>query len=117
LEKLSRLAGRTLVCAVTAAMERGTGLDAFARVFPDRFFELGIVEEQPRPCARHGKAGDEAGLCRVFPFLQRSYDLLMEDIGLLGCTWFGGRPAGVVGRDGMTHQGSFDLAYLGTIPA
>ena len=106
------------VCAVTAAMERGTGLECFAARFPERFFELGIAEEHAAAmCAGMARQGLKPIFAVYSTFLQRSYDMLLEDVGLTGeHVVFAVDRAGLVGRDGVTHQGSFDIAYLGTVP-
>ncbi len=118
-ETVTRLGARDeRVCAVTAAMETGTGLEQFAEKFPDRYFELGIAEGHAAAmCGGMAKQG----LCPVFAvystFLQRSYDMLIEDIALMGLhVVLAVDRAGLVGRDGVTHQGSFDLAFLSTVP-
>lgn len=106
------------VCAVTAAMESGTGLEGFANRFRDRFFELGIAEEHA--CAMCGGMASQ-GMKPIFAvystFLQRAYDMLIEDVGLMKLhVVFAVDRAGLVGRDGTTHQGSFDIAYLSSVP-
>ena len=106
------------VCAVTAAMEHGTGLSEFARRFPNRYFELGIAEEHAAAmCAGMAKQGLTPIFAVYSTFLQRSYDMLIENIGLMGLhVVLAVDRAGLVGRDGVTHQGSFDIAYLGSVP-
>ncbi len=126
-EDFSSVFGRTLteiagedptVAAITAAMKEGTGLIGFQEAFPDRFYDVGIAEEHA--CAM--AAGMAAqGLKPVFAvystFLQRSYDMLIHDVALMGLhVVFGVDRAGIVGRDGETHQGAFDVAYLATVP-
>ena len=107
------------VCAVTAAMESGTGLETFAARFPDRYFELGIVEEHAAAmCGGMAAQGLKPVFAVYSTFLQRAYDMLIEDVGLMKLhVVFAVDRAGLVGRDGTTHQGSFDIAYLSTIPA
>ena len=106
------------VCAVTAAMESGTGLDTFAARFPDRFFELGIAEEHAAAmCGGMAKQGMKPIFAVYSTFLQRSYDMLLEDVGLLGLhVVFAVDRAGLVGKDGATHQGTFDVAFLSSVP-
>ncbi len=106
------------VVAITAAMCAGTGLTEFARRFPDRFFDVGIAEQHAVTFA----AGLAAGGCRPVvaiysAFLQRSYDQVIHDVCLqnLPVTFVLDR-AGVVGADGPTHHGVFDLAYLRAVP-
>ena len=107
-----------MVCAVTAAMEHGTGLSEFARRFPNRYFELGIAEEHAAAmCAGMAKQGLTPIFAVYSTVLQRSYDMLIENIGLMGLhVVLAVDRAGLVGRDGVTHQGSFDIAYLGSVP-
>ena len=103
------------VCAITAAMQSGTGLDAFARDYPRRFFDVGIAEEHAAAMAA-GMAKQR--LLPVFSsFLQRSYDMLLHDVAILGLhVVFAVDRAGLVGEDGETHHGVFDVAYLDSIP-
>lgn len=107
---------RITVC--TAAMSGGTGTECFAAKFPDRFFDIGIAEGHAVTMSG-GMA--KQGLIPVFAvyssFLQRSFDMLIHDISLLGLhTVFCVDRAGLVGNDGETHHGVFDLAYLGLVP-
>ncbi len=116
---LTRLAEKDdAIFAVTAAMESGTGLEGFAARFPDRFLELGIVEEHAAAmCAGMARQGLKPVFAVYSSFLQRSYDMLIEDTGLLGVhVVFAVDRAGLVGRDGVTHQGCFDVAYLSSVP-
>lgn len=106
------------VVAITAAMKEGTGLVGFAEAFPERFFDVGIAEEHA--CAMAGGMAAQ-GLIPVFAvystFLQRGYDMLIHDVSLMGLhAVFCVDRAGIVGRDGQTHQGLFDVAYLSTVP-
>lgn len=118
-ETLCRLADTDhRVCAITAAMEQGTGLSAFASRYPDRFFDVGIAEGHA-VCMAAGLA--KQGMIPVFAvystFLQRSYDMLLHDIGLLGLhVVFAVDRAGLVGEDGETHHGVFDVAFLSQVP-
>ena len=106
------------IVAVTAAMKDGTGLKEFAEKFPDRFFDVGIAEQHAVGLIA-GMA--KAGLKPVMPiyssFLQRGYDQIIHDIALsnIHATICVDR-AGVVGNDGETHQGIFDLSFLSSIP-
>lgn len=104
--------------AITAAMKDGTGLTQFARKYPDRFFDVGIAEEHAVTFAA-GLAA--AGLKPVFAvyssFLQRGYDQMIHDVCLQNLpVVFAIDRAGLVGNDGETHQGLFDLSYLNGIP-
>lgn len=106
------------ICAITAAMQSGTGLDEFSRRFPDRFFDVGIAEGHAVTMAA-GMA--KQGMIPVFAvystFLQRSYDMLLHDVALQGLhVVFAVDRAGLVGEDGETHHGVFDPAFLDTIP-
>ena len=118
-EALCGLAGRDgRVCAVTAAMQAGTGLDQFAKRFPARFFDVGIAEGHAAAMAA-GMA--KQGLLPVFAvystFLQRAYDMLLHDIALQNLhVVLAVDRAGLVGDDGETHQGMFDIAYLSSVP-
>lgn len=118
-EKLVQLAkDNANIVAITAAMPEGTGLDRFRDNFPQRFFDVGIAEGHAVCFA--------AGLCRqglkpvvavYSTFLQRAYDQLIEAISLQNLSAiFAIDRAGVVGEDGATHQGAFDIAYLRHIP-
>ena len=106
------------ICAITAAMSGGTGLECFAEIYKERFFDIGIAEEHAAAMAG-GMA--KQGLVPCFAvyssFLQRSFDMLIHDISLqkLHVVLAVDR-AGLVGRDGETHQGSFDISYLSTVP-
>ena len=104
--------------AITAAMSGGTGLEGFAERFPQRFFDIGIAEEHAAAMAA-GMA--KQGLLPVFAvystFLQRSFDMLIHDVSLQRLhAVFAVDRAGLVGRDGETHQGSFDVSYLSAVP-
>ncbi len=118
-EKLAQLAEKdNRICAITAAMKSGTGLDEFARRYPDRFFDEGIAEGHAVSMAA-GMA--KQGVIPVFAvystFLQRSYDMLLHDVGILNQhVVFAVDRAGIVGADGETHQGVFDVSYLRNIP-
>ena len=106
------------IVAVTAAMKDGTGLTEFAKKFPDRFFDVGIAEQHALGLIA-GMA--KAGLKPVMPiyssFLQRGYDQIVHDIAIssIPVTICIDR-AGIVGNDGETHQGIFDLSFLSSIP-
>ncbi|MBU1933527.1 MAG: 1-deoxy-D-xylulose-5-phosphate synthase [Candidatus Omnitrophica bacterium] len=106
------------IVAITAAMPEGTGLDRFAEIFPDRFFDVGMAEEH---AVGFGAGLANAGLKPVVAvystFLQRSYDQIIHDVCLqnLNVIFMLDR-AGLVGEDGPTHHGMFDIAYLRQIP-
>jgi 1-deoxy-D-xylulose-5-phosphate synthase len=106
------------IVAITAAMPDGTGLSAFSKQFPDRFFDVGIAEQHAVTFAA-GLAAD--GMRPVFAvyssFLQRAYDQVFHDVCLQNLpVTFALDRAGVVGNDGPTHHGSFDISYLRHIP-
>ncbi len=104
--------------AITAAMADGTGLSRFRRMFPDRFFDVGIAEEHGVTFAAGLAAGGVKPVFAVYSsFLQRGYDQLIHDVGLQNLpVVLAVDRAGLVGSDGETHQGIFDLSYLGSIP-
>ncbi len=118
-EALCRLAEKDeRIAAITAAMPSGTGLTGFAKRFPSRFFDVGIAEQHAVTMAA-GMA--MAGMKPVFAvystFLQRGYDQLLHDVCLQGLpVVFGVDRAGLVGADGETHQGVYDIAYFSTLP-
>ncbi len=106
------------IVAVTAAMPTGTGLNAFAKKFPERFFDVGIAEEHAVTFAAGMAAEGYHPVVAIYStFLQRAYDQILHDvcIGSLPVTFAVDR-AGIVGKDGETHQGVFDLSYLTHIP-
>jgi len=118
-DKLLELAGRHKnIIAVTAAMPEGTGLSKFRDRYPERFFDVGIAEAHA-VCFAAGlsRQGLKPVVAIYSTFLQRAYDQLLEEIALqrLGVVFMLDR-AGLVGEDGATHQGIFDIAYLRPIP-
>lgn len=126
-ESFSAVFGETLcslaeqdgkLCAITAAMQGGTGLNRFARQFPARFFDVGIAEGHAvAMAAGMAKQGMRPVFAVYSSFLQRSYDMLLHDVALqqLHVVLAVDR-AGLVGEDGETHHGVFDPAFLDTIP-
>lgn len=106
------------ICAITAAMESGTGLTDFAAKYPDRFFDVGIAEQHAVTFAAGlAKGGMKPYFAVYSSFLQRAYDQIIHDCAIsnLPITFLIDR-AGVVGEDGETHQGLFDVSYLTSIP-
>lgn len=107
------------ICAVTAAMPAGTGLTGFSERFPHRFFDVGIAEEHAvAMTAGMAKQGLKP-VCAIYStFLQRGYDQLIHDLAIEGDipAVFAIDRAGIVGADGATHNGVFDIAYLRSIP-
>ncbi len=106
------------IVAITAAMPDGTGLKRFRNLYPHRFFDVGIAEEHAVTFAAGLAAG---GMCPVVAiyssFLQRAYDQILHDVCIQNLhVIFAIDRAGLVGSDGETHQGIFDLSYLSSIP-
>ena len=106
------------ICCVTAAMAEGTGLSNFAKLYPKRFFDVGIAEQH---AVTFSSGLAKNGLVPVFAvystFLQRSYDQLIHDVAMQNIkVIFGIDRAGFVGEDGESHQGIFDVSYLNTVP-
>jgi 1-deoxy-D-xylulose-5-phosphate synthase len=106
------------VVAVTAAMTQGTGLEPFEREFPDRLYDVGIAEEHAVVFAAGLVLGGMRPVVAVYStFLQRAFDMLVQDIALQRLPIvFAVDRAGIVGDDGPTHHGVFDLSYLRMIP-
>ena len=106
------------VCAITAAMKPGTGLSEFARIYKERFFDVGIAEEHAVTFAGGLAAGGMLPVFAVYStFLQRSYDQIIHDAALQNVkVTLAIDRAGIVGEDGETHQGIFDVAFLNSIP-
>ena len=106
------------VCAITAAMEDGTGLTPFAERFPDRFFDVGIAEGHAAAMAAGlAKQGAVPVFAVYSSFLQRAYDQLLHDVALSGLhVVFAVDRAGLVGADGATHHGVMDTVFLSGIP-
>ncbi len=106
------------VVAITAAMASGTGVDHFAKVFPERSFDVGIAEQHAVTFAAGLAAGGMKPFCAIYStFLQRGYDQIVHDVALQGLpVRFAIDRAGLVGADGPTHAGSFDIGYLANLP-
>ncbi|MCX6374061.1 MAG: 1-deoxy-D-xylulose-5-phosphate synthase [Actinobacteria bacterium] len=106
------------IVAVTAAMTAGTGLEEFERRFPERFYDVGIAEEHAAVFAAGLAIGGMRPVVALYStFLQRAYDMLVQDIGLQRLpVIFAIDRAGLVGDDGPTHHGAFDLSFLRVIP-
>lgn len=106
------------VVAITAAMAEGTGLKRFRNIYPHRFYDVGIAEEHAVTFAAGLAAGGMKPVVAIYStFLQRAYDeiamdVCMQDLPVVFCI----DRAGLVGADGVTHQGVFDLSYLSSIP-
>lgn len=106
------------IVAITAAMPDGTGLKRFRNIYPDRFFDVGIAEEHAVTFAAGLAAGGMKPIVAVYSsFLQRAYDQILHDVCIQDLpVVFAVDRAGLVGSDGETHQGIFDLSYLSSIP-
>ena len=106
------------VVAITAAMPDGTGLKRFRNMYPDRFFDVGIAEEHAVTFAAGLAAGGMKPVVAIYSsFLQRAYDQILHDVCIQNLpVVFALDRAGLVGSDGETHQGIFDLSYLSCIP-
>lgn len=106
------------IVAITAAMPQGTGLDAFAQAYPERFFDVGIAEQHAVTFAAGLSTAGYKPVCAIYStFLQRAFDQVLHDVAIqnLDVTLALDR-GGIVGDDGETHQGIFDLSYLRLVP-
>ena len=106
------------ICAITAAMPGGTGVDKFAKTFPDRAFDVGIAEQHAVTFAAGMAAEGMKPFAAIYStFLQRGYDQVVHDVAIQSLpVRFAIDRAGLVGGDGQTHAGSFDIGYLGQLP-
>jgi 1-deoxy-D-xylulose-5-phosphate synthase len=106
------------IVAITAAMPDGTGLDVFGKVFPERTFDVGIAEQHAVTFSAGLACEGYKPFCALYStFLQRGYDQVVHDVAIQKLpVRFAIDRAGLVGADGPTHAGSFDLAYLGCLP-
>ena len=106
------------IVAITAAMPGGTGLDRFAKAYPDRTFDVGIAEQHAVTFAAGLAAQGMRPFCAIYStFLQRAYDQVVHDVAIQNLpVRFAIDRAGLVGADGATHAGSFDVTYLATLP-
>jgi len=104
--------------AITAAMPSGTGVDIFAKSFPERAFDVGIAEQHAVTFAAGMSVEGYKPFCAIYStFLQRAYDQVVHDVAIQRLpVRFAIDRAGLVGADGPTHAGSFDVAYLGCLP-
>jgi 1-deoxy-D-xylulose-5-phosphate synthase len=107
-----------MICAVTAAMPDGTGLDLFAERYPSRTFDVGIAEQHGVTFCAGLAAGGLKPFCAMYStFLQRGYDQVVHDVAIQRLpVRFAIDRAGLVGADGATHAGSYDIAYLANLP-
>jgi 1-deoxy-D-xylulose-5-phosphate synthase len=106
------------ICAITAAMPTGTGLDRFAAAYPDRFYDVGIAEQHAVGLAAGLAVGGRRPVVAIYStFLQRAYDQVIMDVCLQNLpVVFALDRAGLVGEDGPTHHGVFDMTYLRCVP-
>ncbi|QJB69584.1 1-deoxy-D-xylulose-5-phosphate synthase [Parasphingorhabdus halotolerans] len=118
-ETLAKLADTDpRICAITAAMPSGTGVDKFAKAHPDKAFDVGIAEQHGVTFAAGLAAQGMRPFCAIYStFLQRAYDQVVHDVAIQNLpVRFAIDRAGLVGADGATHAGSFDVTYLATLP-
>jgi 1-deoxy-D-xylulose-5-phosphate synthase len=118
-ETLAKLADTDpRICAITAAMPSGTGVDKFAQSHPERSFDVGIAEQHGVTFAAGLAAQGMRPFCAIYStFLQRAYDQVVHDVAIQNLpVRFAIDRAGLVGADGSTHAGSFDVTYLATLP-
>ena len=118
-ETLAKLADTDpLICAITAAMPSGTGVDKFAAAHPSRAFDVGIAEQHGVTFAAGLAAQGMRPFCAIYStFLQRAYDQVVHDVAIQNLpVRFAIDRAGLVGADGATHAGSFDITYLACLP-
>ena len=106
------------ICAITAAMPSGTGVDLFQEVFPDRSFDVGLAEQHAVTFAAGLAADGMKPFVAIYStFLQRAYDQIVHDVAIQNLpVRFALDRAGLVGADGQTHAGAYDIAYLGCLP-
>jgi 1-deoxy-D-xylulose-5-phosphate synthase len=118
-DTLARLAeSDPKICAITAAMPSGTGVDRFAKAHPTRAFDVGIAEQHGVTFAAGLAAQGMRPFCAIYStFLQRAYDQIVHDVAIQNLpVRFAIDRAGLVGADGATHAGSFDITYLASLP-
>ncbi len=115
---LEEAADDPMICAITAAMPDGTGLDLFAERYPSRTFDVGIAEQHGVTFCAGLAAGGLKPFCTMYStFLQRGYDQVVHDVAIQRLpVRFAIDRAGLVGADGATHAGSYDIAYLANLP-
>ena len=115
---LNHAAHDTKICAVTAAMPDGTGLNLFGDRYPSRCFDVGIAEQHAVTFSAALAAGGMKPFCALYStFLQRGYDQIVHDVALQNLpVRFAIDRAGLVGADGPTHAGSFDIAFMSNLP-
>ncbi|MES2860023.1 MAG: 1-deoxy-D-xylulose-5-phosphate synthase [Pseudomonadota bacterium] len=117
-ELIKRAAIDPTIVAITAAMPSGTGLDLFGQAYPDRTYDVGIAEQHAVTFAAGLAADGMKPFCAIYStFLQRGYDQVVHDVAIQSLpVRFAMDRAGLVGADGCTHAGSFDIGYMGALP-
>jgi 1-deoxy-D-xylulose-5-phosphate synthase len=117
-ELIKRAERDPTVVAITAAMPSGTGLDLFGQAFPDRTYDVGIAEQHAVTFAAGLAADGMKPFCAIYStFLQRGYDQVVHDVAIQSLpVRFAMDRAGLVGADGCTHAGTFDIGYMGALP-
>ena len=118
-KKLTELAEKNKsICAITAAMKNSTGLEEFSKKFKDRFFDVGIAEEHAVTFSAAMSKNSMIPICAIYStFLQRGYDQILHDTCIENRhVVFAVDRAGIVGEDGVTHQGVFDVAFMSQMP-
>ncbi|HYC67477.1 1-deoxy-D-xylulose-5-phosphate synthase [Brevundimonas sp.] len=117
-ELIKRAALDPSIVAITAAMPSGTGLDLFGQAFPERTYDVGIAEQHAVTFAAGLAADGMKPVCAIYStFLQRGYDQVVHDVAIQKLpVRFAMDRAGLVGADGATHAGSFDIGYMGALP-
>jgi 1-deoxy-D-xylulose-5-phosphate synthase len=117
-ELIKRAERDTKIVAITAAMPSGTGLDLFGQAFPDRTYDVGIAEQHAVTFAAGLAADGMKPFCAIYStFLQRGYDQVVHDVAIQSLpVRFAMDRAGLVGADGCTHAGTFDIGYMGALP-
>ena len=105
------------ICAITAAMPSGTGVDLFQQIFPARSFDVGLAEQHAVTFAAGLAADGMKPFVAIYStFLQRAYDQIVHDVAIQNLPVRFAMGAGLVGADGQTHAGAYDIAYLGCLP-
>ncbi|MDP1777395.1 MAG: 1-deoxy-D-xylulose-5-phosphate synthase N-terminal domain-containing protein, partial [Brevundimonas sp.] len=117
-ELIKRAALDPSIVAITAAMPSGTGLDLFGQAFPERTYDVGIAEQHAVTFAAGLAADGMKPVCAIYStFLQRGYDQVVHDVAIQSLpVRFAMDRAGLVGADGATHAGSFDIGFMGALP-
>ncbi|WP_312127160.1 1-deoxy-D-xylulose-5-phosphate synthase [Brevundimonas sp.] len=117
-ELIKHAANDPTIVGITAAMPSGTGIDLFGQAYPDRVYDVGIAEQHAVTFAAGMAADGMKPFCAIYStFLQRGYDQVVHDVAIQSLpVRFAMDRAGLVGADGSTHAGSFDIGFMGTLP-